>query len=257
MTNMVKQIIPADSYKTRKDFKKDGKNFLNISEFFYDTIQGEGINIGQPASFLRMQRCSLDCSFCDTNEVWRYGSPYSFDELFELMPLHFIYQLSKGQHLVLTGGSPLLQQVSLIDFLNEFIERFGFKPFIEVENECVIKPMPRMVGLVDCWNNSPKLENSKNPFEKRWKPEVIHYMSQLPNSWFKFVVSSEEDWNEIDVGFLMPQLIRKDQVILMPEGATRVELDLHKSIAFELAVENSVRYATREHIVLWDKKTGV
>lgn len=43
----------------------------------------------------------------------------------------------------------------------------------------------------------------------------------------------------------------------MPLGATRAELELSRQIAFEMAVENGVRYATREHIVLFDRKTGV
>ena len=114
MMTMVKQIIPADAYKSRKEFKKTGEDFLRISEFYYDTIQGEGIHIGHPAAFMRLQNCSLGCSYCDTTEVWRYGSPYSFAEIFELMNDSMLpIKLKRGQYLVFTGGSPLLQQDKL------------------------------------------------------------------------------------------------------------------------------------------------
>lgn len=143
---------------------------LNISEMFADTIQGEGIYIGHPATFLRLQGCSLDCTYCDSNEVWRYGDQYSYDHLFALIDTHKVpAKLHAGQHLVLTGGSPLLQQKNLAEFLIEFIRRYSFKPFIECENEAVIMPNSTMFRLVDCWNNSPKLEGSGCKKDQRYK----------------------------------------------------------------------------------------
>ena len=132
-----------------------------------------------------------------------------------------------------------------------------FKPFIEVENECVLLPNANLIGIVNCWNNSPKLMNSNVDFENRYKPDVINYTSQLDNSWFKFVISNEADWNEIDVAFLMPELIKKCQIILMPQGATREELERNRETVISIAIENNVRYTSREHIILWNKKVGV
>ena len=252
---MIKQIIAAGDYQRRAVFKKDGDNYLNVSEFYYDTIQGEGINIGYPSAVLRLQGCSLNCSYCDTTEVWRYGSPYTFTEIFDLMSdKDIIHQLRNGQHLVFTGGSPLLQQDKIYKFIDLFVDTFSFMPFIEIENEAVI--MPTRPGLIDCWNNSPKLSSSGVPFETRYKPDVIYFLSQLPDSWFKFVIMNENDWNEIDINFLMPGLIRRDQIILMPEGGTRAELEKNREVVVELAVKQGVRYCSREHIILWDKKVG-
>lgn len=254
---MVKQIITAYG-----DFQEDPqvneKPHLNIAEFFCDTIQGEGHNLGYPASFLRMKDCTLNCTWCDTREVWRTGHSYTFDQLFKLIDENgLVHKWQHGQHLVLTGGSPLKQQENLLLFILALEERYGGVPYIEVENECVLFPIPLLVKYVQCWNNSPKLASSKNKFEYRYKPEVIHFMAQLENSWFKFVVSKEEDWNEIDVGFLMPELIDRSQIILMPQGATREELERNRPFVIDMAIENGVLYATREHIIVWDKKTGI
>jgi len=253
---MSKQLIEA--FKTRETpVKVRSPYFLNVSEFYYDTIQGEGINIGMPASFIRLKGCHMGCVFCDTTEVWRTGEAYTFDELFTMMnESGMVVKLHEGQHFVITGGSPLLQQDRLAEFLWEFIRKFQFKPFVEIENECSIRPIPKLIALVDTWNNSPKLSNSKVPLGKRYNPITLKLMSQLNDSWFKFVVSSKDDWWEIEKYFLETNLIRKDQIILMPEGATRTELSNHWQIAVDMAIEHSVRYCSREHITLWDKKTG-
>jgi 7-carboxy-7-deazaguanine synthase len=253
-----RQIIPADHYKTRKEFHKEGEKFLNVSEFFYDTIQGEGINIGVPSAFLRLQGCSMNCSYCDTNEVWRYGTPWSFKELIqEIDKTDLPEKLQAGQHLVISGGSPLLQQERLANFLVEYDSYYGYSPFTEIENECVIQPNSWLSLVVNCWNNSPKLASSGMPTKLRYQPEVLAFLSKFSNSWFKFVISHGDEWNEIEELYLKPKLIKRNQIILMPEGATREELEKNRDVVMEMAIRHGVRYSTREHIIIWSKKIGV
>lgn len=233
-------------------------NYLEIAEMFANTIQGEGIYTGMPATFLRMQHCTQNCRWCDTTEVWRYGNPYTFNELFDLFEEYELIDLfRKGQHLVLTGGSPIKQQKKLIPFLAAFVQNYGFKPFIEIENECTLLPDPALSYYIDCWNNSPKLENSGNIRVLRFQPKILQYLSQKRNSWFKFVITNEKDWKEIEEDFLIPGNIRKDQIILMPQGETRKELEKNKEKVLHIAIRENVRFSTRMHVDLWDKKTGV
>lgn len=254
----VKQIIPANHHLERTSFQKNGERFLNVSEFYYDTIQGEGIYTGVPAAFLRLKGCQLNCCYCDTTEVWRYGTPFTYDELFALIDrTDLVLKLKKGQHLVITGGSPLLQMDRLKVFMVEFVLRYKFKPFVEIENECSILPELAKTFYVDCWNNSPKLDSSGLSFEQRYQPDIVHWLSQQPNSWFKFVITCDCDWNEIDTCYLVPQLIRREQIILMPEGATQTDIAKHRELTIDMAISNSVRYCTREHIVVWDKRVGI
>lgn len=252
---MSKVIIEANPA-----FKKvvpDTDRYIDVAEFFCDTIQGENF-VGWPAAFLRVQHCTQNCIFCDSREVWRFGNPYTFDELFGLMEeVDLIHKLRVGQRLVLTGGSPLLQQKKLISFLKEFIKKYRFKPYIEIENESTLMPEEEFIKLIDCWNNSPKLENSCNPIDLRYQPDIVVKLSSLENSWFKFVVSCEEDWREIKKEFLDANLIRKSQIVLMPLGATRAELFANREFVLNMAVRENVRYSTREHVVIWDRKTGV
>ena len=232
---------------------------INIAEMFCNTVQGEGVHAGVPATFIRLKDCTLACNWCDTLEVWRHGNTYHVSEILDMLKANdMIDKYRNGrQHIVLTGGSPLLQQEALISLINMFVIRFGFKPYFEVENETVLMPLPELEFQVECWNNSPKLANSGMREKLRYEPEVIHHMSKLNNSWFKFVVSCDEDWQEIQMFFLDRNLISKDQIILMPEGQTREQLELTREMAVNMAVKHGVRFSDRMHVTVWDRKTGV
>ena len=250
MSRVLIEAKPAESREVQG-------HALEIAEMFIDTIQGEGVNTGVPASFIRVQHCSLNCAWCDSEEVWRYGNPYTVDEILDLLEENeMIEKFRNGQHLILTGGSPLRQQFELVSLIEGFIERFGFKPYIEIENEAVIEPR-EIVKYIDCWNNSPKLMSSGNTKRARMKPDILRKLSSFENSWFKFVVTDEIDWNEIYTQFLEPGLIKREQIILMPEGATREELQDTRELTVNIAIREGVRFSDRQHIVLWDKKTGV
>lgn len=253
------KIIIAGNPGEKKILPSGPKDYiLKVAEFFSQTIQGEGITTGVPSAFLRMKDCTLDCSWCDSSEVWRQGNPYTIDELFQLMELNgLIDDLRNGHHLVLTGGSPLKQQKGLANTLALFQIKYGFVPYIEVENEVMLKPDPTFAQFVTQWNNSPKLENSGMKKALRYKPSLIGEMAMLPNSVFKFVISKPEDWTEIVNDFLTPGLIDKSQIILMPCGASREELNETRDMAVDIAIREGVMYSDRLHVVIWDLKTGV
>lgn len=230
---------------------------IHVAEMFGDTVQGEGIHTGVPALFLRVQGCTLGCTWCDSQAVWREGNPYTAEEILQIWETNgFVEKLKMGHHLVLTGGSPMKQQIQLVNLIQKFIQIFGFKPFIEVENECTLMPSSKMIGFVDTWNNSPKLSMSGNG-SKRYNTKVLKTLGEMRNSWFKFVVAQESDWDEIFEKYIEAGLITRDRIILMPCGATQEELVETPHIAIALAVKHGVQYSDRLHIRIWNEKTGV
>jgi len=252
---MVKTIIKdSDKFDNRK---VEGVS-IRVAEMFSNTVQGEGINTGVPATFLRLNGCTLSCKWCDTLEVWKGGSNYSITEILNLMEENGVDKdLRNGHHLIITGGSPLMQQDKVLHLIIEFVKRFGFKPYIEIENEAVLKPTLQLINNVDCWNNSPKLSNSGNKTILRYREEVLLQLRDLKNSWFKFVITCEEDWNEIKEQYIDKGLIRKSQIILMPEGVTKEEISKKYNWLIDLACREGVRVSDRFHVTVWNKKTGV
>lgn len=241
---------------------KPNGTILNVAEFFINTCQGEGISSGCPAAFLRLQYCVLQCVFCDTLSVWKDGNPYSTHELLDMIEKSGVHErMRRGgihrQHLILTGGSPLKQQAGLLCFLQDFQERFQFRPYVEVENEMVLFPIADFSNLVSQWNNSPKLANSGMPKSARYKPDVIKFMAGHPNSWVKFVVTGEADWDEIVQDFIEPGLIRRDQIILMPEGSTREQLQKRYQTVVDICTRESVRFSDRLQVTIFNETVGV
>jgi 7-carboxy-7-deazaguanine synthase len=95
----------------------NAEGVLVVSRFM--TLQGEGPYRGYPAFFVRLAKCNLNCSFCDT--FFDKGDWYSIDDLMREVNMaiaeHFNDNLprymtgvKKQAVFVLTGGEPMLQK---------------------------------------------------------------------------------------------------------------------------------------------------
>lgn len=102
------------------------------------TLQGEGPYAGMPALFIRLAKCNLDCSFCDT--FFDDGDWMTFEELkYKMHNTIMSYWEDKEQEipdwavqhlgsysnivLVMTGGEPLLQE-NISAFMQEQLLHF-------------------------------------------------------------------------------------------------------------------------------------
>jgi organic radical activating enzyme len=231
---------------------------LNVAEVF-SSIQGEGRTTGTPSVFLRLANCNLLCKskdwICDSIEVWQKGEMKGFDQVFNLEQ---IADLNDGAHLVITGGEPMLQQRKLVDFIKHWQSRILRKIFIEIETNGTIMPNEEMLQLVSQWNCSPKLANSGEKKQRRFKPEVLRVISKTRNHFFKFVINQKSDVFEIRHLFDEAKIVEsKKNIYLMPAGETRKELNAVRDMVVNQSKEFSFQYSDRLHIVIWNKKTGV
>jgi len=80
-----------------------GDPLLSISEMFSQTLQGEGIYIGHPATFLRVSGCHVNCSFCDSSAIWRRGQTFNINEILDILESSgTIERFKEGEHLIIT-----------------------------------------------------------------------------------------------------------------------------------------------------------
>jgi organic radical activating enzyme len=229
---------------------------LKVSEIFY-SIQGEGIMMGTPCVFIRLQSCNLLCEWCDTIDIWKKGKEYPPEELIKKIERYEPF-LKQGAHMVFTGGEPLLQQIGIKDFVMTYIQKHGYKPYIEIETngtKIPFKPIETLTNLFIC---SPKLENSGEPKQRRLKRDIIkHFNKPHLGTIFKFVLSKTVDFIEVRNDFLEPFKIEKEKVWLMPAASNEEEI---KKINTEIAgvcLMEGVNYSSRLQIQLWNETTGV
>ena len=123
-----------------------------ISEVF-DSIQGEGLYLGEKQIFVRFFGCNLNCHFCDT-KLNRF-SEYAPEELLEEIKL---YNKDNYHSISFTGGEPLLH----IDFLKEVLpvtSYEGHKNYLET-NGTLPGELQEVIDYVDIVAMDIKLPSS-------------------------------------------------------------------------------------------------
>ena len=239
---------------------------LPISEVFY-SIQGEGKTCGVPSVFVRLGGCNLMCGGmgtqfdgelhngakwrCDTLEVWTRAKLKPVEEI---LGEEEITAIKNGAHIIITGGEPLMQQKGIEAFINYVKEEIYSKAYFEIETNGTIQPNNFLFYNIDLWNCSPKLSNSGNEKELAYKPEVLSALNEH-NSIFKFVINDEEDWSEV-VELYFP-IVERRKIYLMPAGENQELLKVNSERVAELAKKEYLKYTSRLHIDIWNKKTGV
>ena len=147
---------------------------IKVSEIF-TSFQGEGPYIGTPATFLRLYGCNLNCKWCDT-DISTYEM-LSVDDVAEILITQM--EFNNIKLLVITGGEPTLQMDEIKRLIKELPEDIK----IQLEtNGSIFEYLPEMEYVV-----SPK-EDKEKVFENYYKYE---------NVFFKFVITSQEDIDEV------------------------------------------------------------
>jgi len=220
---------------------------IEVIELF-KSVQGEGPSCGQPALFVRLRRCQLRCSWCDSRFSWDSKDPdYTTYTTWDEKKL--AYELksdAKGRIVVITGGEPLIWKRQLVKMLS-YLRRV---PRIEIETNGTI-PVGELAQCRNVYFNvSPKLSSSGNEGLKRINEEALRGFAYTYRAVFKFVVTSPLDINEIEI--LERQ--RLSPIWVMPEGVT-VESQIKglKWLA-PIAIQRNWSISLRLHILAFGNR---
>lgn len=130
---------------------------LNISEIFY-SLQGEGIRVGAPTIFIRLQGCKTKYAclkigvICDTE--FESGKEYSLEELLAWIGIH----AGTCQEITWTGGEPTDQ------LTEEVVAWFKDRGFYQTIETSGLNPVPTNLDFVTL---SPKV--AEHVIEKNFK----------------------------------------------------------------------------------------
>lgn len=131
-----------------------------ICEIF-ESIQGEGLFVGQKHLFIRLLGCNLNCKYCDTNNFnEKKAITLSKSALFEEIK-HY-----GAQTISFTGGEPLLQSEFIRDFLAEYKGSLKKTIYLETNGSLPYR-LREVVDYIDIVAMDIKLESAtgeKNDF---------------------------------------------------------------------------------------------
>ncbi|MBU0548327.1 MAG: 7-carboxy-7-deazaguanine synthase QueE [Candidatus Omnitrophica bacterium] len=118
----------------------------------FDSVQGEGLYLGEKQIFVRFFDCNLSCSFCDTRPD-RFME-YDPQELFKEIKLY----RDKYHSISFTGGEPLLCK----DFLKEILKltaKHGHRHYLETNGTLAVE-LEELIEHIDIVAMDLKLPSS-------------------------------------------------------------------------------------------------
>ena len=243
----------------------------NQPEIFY-SIQGEGKSTGIPSVFVRTSLCNLHCIWCDTDYTWNWVGT-RFPHVNDAIPGYqkFVKKdwisnsnieavaeavaVFNCKNVILTGGEPMLQQLSLTTLMQVLRTKSSEYRF-EVETNGTLSPTPFFDAAIDQYNVSPKLNNSGNSIRLREKPAALHFFAASPKANFKFVIADQSDLEEV-TKLIKTYSISPEKVWLMPEGTSADVLARRRLWLVEICKSQGFRYSDRLHVQIWGAKKGV
>ncbi|MFN4039484.1 MAG: 7-carboxy-7-deazaguanine synthase QueE [Erythrobacter sp.] len=228
----------------------------------FASLQGEGPSMGMPVAFVRLSRCNLACTWCDTAYTWRFegdNRPHRDGIAFErkanqvmLSPEDTAARIAAlGQkRLVITGGEPLLQAGALAEMLAALPDMA-----VEIETNGTVAPPARLDVRVDQYNVSPKLAHSGNPADLALIPERLDGWASEPRAFLKFVIANPEDVAEV-LELQRRYRFRPERVFMMAEGTDSTSLRTRQAWLSELCLKHGFRMSDRMHIHLYGDTRG-
>ena len=279
---------------------------IKIAELFY-SIQGEGRYMGVPSVFLRTFGCNFACrgfgmprgelsteadaidpskyskyeelplvsTGCDSYASWhpdfKHLSPMLTtdavaERIMEILP----FGEWRDEHLVITGGEPLLgwqrAYPALLDHpkmdkLKEItFETNGTQEITKEFGKYLSDWRWKHEGFIDreiTFSVSAKLSCSGEARHEAIRPEIVCQYEDYGYTYLKFVVATEEDAEEaIETADIYRENGFTGPVYLMPVGGVESVYTLNNRRVAELAMKNGLRYSDRLQVPLFKNEWG-
>ena len=276
---------------------------IKVAELFY-SIQGEGRYMGVPSIFLRTFGCNFTCAGfgmprgklsteakeiadiahmftkyedlplvstgCDSYASWDVAfknlSPMlTTDAIAERITEILPYKEWRDEHLVITGGEPLLgwqraypellshpkmQSLTEITFETNGTQPLSpdFKSYLQDWNK---------VGREITFSVSAKLPCSGEDWQDAIRPEVVCEYEEVGTAYLKFVIATEQDADDAmqaveeyrAFGFT-------GHVYLMPVGGVESVYALNNKAVAIMAMKLGLRYSDRLQVPLFKNEWG-
>lgn len=280
---------------------------IKVAELFY-SIQGEGKYQGVPSVFLRTFGCNFTCSGfgmprgelsneadeisrvahmftkyedlplvstgCDSYASWMpefknlspmLTSEAIVDRIMEIIP----FGEWRDEHLVITGGEPLLgwqraypdllDHSKMSDLKEITFETNGTQKLTKEFKEYLIKWQitNHQLNREITFSVSAKLPCSGEKWEDAIKPEIVAEYEEVGTAYLKFVIATQRDFDD---AVLATAAFRAagftGHVYLMPVGGVESVYALNNKAVAVMAMNAGLRYSDRLQIPLFRNAWG-
>jgi 7-carboxy-7-deazaguanine synthase len=278
---------------------------IKVSELFY-SIQGEGRYMGVPSVFLRTFGCNFTCdgfgmkrgeksnerhavdaklyksygdlplvsTGCDSYASWdtrfkRLSPFFTTDSLAKAIVETLPYKEWRDEHLVITGGEPLLgwqraypelldhplmQNLAELTFETNGTQKLS-KELFDYLREWQLDPKRDWDDIT--FSVSAKLSVSGEKREEAIRPDIVCEYESVGYTYLKFVIATQEDADE---ALEVIDLYRKEgfygPAYLMPVGGVESVYSLNNRTVAELAMKYGLRYSDRIQVPLFKNAWG-
>ncbi|MDQ2812272.1 MAG: 7-carboxy-7-deazaguanine synthase QueE [Actinomycetota bacterium] len=231
------------------------RTWLIVAECFgveTPTFQGEGPSCGHPALFIRLSRCNLTCTRCDTKYTWDWSrfDPREESAKRPVADLVAWAASSPAELVVVTGGEPLIQQRNLPALVQGLLAA-GKR--IEFETNGTIAPDPALLIDGVRFNVSPKVRSFGVDESESIVPAALEAFAATGRAVFKFVASSVPDLDRI-AGLAAAH--RLAPVWVMPEGTTAEAVIAATRVLADAVAARHWHFTTRLHVLAFADARG-
>lgn len=278
---------------------------IKVAELFY-SIQGEGRYMGVPSVFLRTFGCNFKCAGfgmprgelsteaenvnpdlykeykslplvstgCDSYASWdarfKHLSPLlDTDAIADAIVDTLPYKEWRDEHLVITGGEPLLGWQKQYPELLSHPKMAGLKE-ITFETNGTMRLTSAFKDYLIQWQMpnldfqreitfsvSAKLPCSGEPWDDAIKPEVVCDYENYGTVYLKFVIATEQDFADAECAIAAYRTAGfKGHVYLMPVGGVESVYTLNNRNVADLAMKHGLRYSDRLQVPLFKNEWG-
>lgn len=220
---------------------------LKICEIF-DSVSGEGLRSGTPATFIRFSGCNMNCSYCDTkyhNEVL-----YTLDVNYIDLNKEITNKLKNRKFVIITGGEPYCQNHTELKKSIDWLLQNGTE-FIEIETNG--KYLDTFIELINKYHQDQKV-----CFSADFKTECLQdyeyiisshlgYEKLNKNDCIKVVAKSVKD---VEIARGLANIFTNTNVIVSPCYGV-----LSPTEIAEYIVKNNyqnLRMQVQLHKILWE-----
>jgi organic radical activating enzyme len=224
-------------------------------------------------SFQKYEDLPLVSTGCDSYASWHpdfkelspmLTSEAIADRIAEIIP----FGEWKEEHLVITGGEPLLGWQRAYPDLLDHPKMAGLKE-ITFETNGTQKLSQDFKNYLTTWTGLPKhkreitfsvsakLPCSGEKWEEAILPEVVCEYEEVGTAYLKFVIATEQDFADAECAIAAYRKAGfKGHVYLMPVGGVESVYALNNKNVALLAMKNGLRYSDRLQVPLFKNEWG-